>query len=56
MLYAGPASASAGPDWKHFCGTPLSGVCKYFEEGHQVIIMEMIRYLKERGPKRKIPS
>jgi len=23
----GPALASAGPDWKHFCGTPLRGVC-----------------------------
>jgi len=27
---AGPALASAGPDWKHFCGAPLSGVCRTF--------------------------
>jgi len=26
-LQAGPALASAGPDWKHFCGDPLRDVC-----------------------------
>jgi len=29
----GPALASAGPDWKHFCGAPLSGVCRNFRGG-----------------------
>jgi len=26
-------------DGKHVCGTPLSGVCRNFEEGHQVTII-----------------
>jgi len=29
-LDAGPALASAGPDWKHFCGAPVSGVYMNF--------------------------
>jgi len=29
----GPALASAGPDWKYFCGAPLSGVCRHFWGG-----------------------
>jgi len=32
-LYTGPALASAGPDWKQFCGTPLSGVSRNFWGG-----------------------
>jgi len=40
----GPALASARPDWKHFCGSPLSGVCI----GHQVIMIEIVD-VKERG-------
>jgi len=26
--YSSPVLASALPDWKHFCGAPLSGVCR----------------------------
>ena len=33
---AGPALASAGPDWKHFCGAPLSGLCRNFLGEHRV--------------------
>ena len=29
-LYPGPALASAGPDWKQFCGAPLSGGYRNF--------------------------
>jgi len=29
-LGAGPALASPGPDWMHFCGAPFSGVCRHF--------------------------
>jgi len=29
-LGSGPALASAGPDWKHFCGAPLNSACKIF--------------------------
>jgi len=29
-LEAGPVLASAGADWKHFCGAPLSSVCRSF--------------------------
>jgi len=36
-MIPGPALASAGPDWKHFCGA-LS--VQKFEE-HQVIMIEI---------------
>jgi len=36
---AGPALASAGPNWKQFCGAPLSGVCRNFFWGHQGIMI-----------------
>jgi len=50
----GPALASAGPDWKHFCGAPFSGVCRNFE-GHQVILEEAVSDVKW-GPKRPCQS
>jgi len=28
IVATGPDLASAGPDWWHFCGAPLSGVCR----------------------------
>jgi len=34
----------------------LSGVSKNFEEGCQVIIIEVMSDVKERGPKRVMPS
>jgi len=37
---AGPALACAGPDWKQFCGAPLSGAHIIFEE-HQAIMIEI---------------
>jgi len=33
VMQSGPALASAGPDWKHFCGAPLRGVCRNFRGG-----------------------
>jgi len=44
---AGPALASAGPDWKHFCGAPLNGLCRNVLRGHQVIIIEIMSYGEE---------
>jgi len=32
-MWTGPVLASAGPDWKHFCGAPLSDVCRNFWRG-----------------------
>ena len=32
-MWTGPVLASAGPDWKHFCGAPLSDVCRNFWKG-----------------------
>jgi len=32
-MWTGPALASAGADWKHFCGAPLGGVCRNFWGG-----------------------
>jgi len=36
----GPALTSAGPNWKQFCGVPLSVCTEIFEE-HQVIMIEI---------------
>jgi len=41
QTWTGPALASAGPDWKYFRGTPLSGMCRHFLGGHQVIMIEV---------------
>ena len=50
MKRPGPALASAGPDWKHFCGAPLSGACaEIFEEGRQVVMVEIIGDVEERA-------
>jgi len=32
-MQPGPALASAGPDWKHFCGAPFSGLWRIFWGG-----------------------
>jgi len=48
LLWSGLALASAGPDWKHFYGAPLSDVCINIWWGHRVIIIE-IGDVKERG-------
>ena len=55
-LVPGPALASAGPDWKHFCRAPHSGMSRNFEEGHQVITIEIISDVKERDPKKVMPK
>jgi len=34
----------------------LSGVSRNFEEGHQVISIEIMSDVKERGPKRIMPN
>jgi len=45
-----PALASAGPEWKHF------SVSRKFEEWRQVIIIEIMSDVKERGPEKVMPS
>jgi len=47
-VIAGPALASAGPDWKHFCGAPLSDVCRNFWRG--VSSHNDTNDMKEGGP------
>jgi len=42
------AGVSAGPNWKHFCGGPLSGVQKFLKGCIKVII---IGDIKRRGLK-----
>jgi len=44
------ALSSAGPDWKYFCGAPLSGVCRDFLGGHQIIMIE-VSDVNKLGPK-----
>jgi len=41
---AGPALVSVGPDWKHFCGAPLNGLCRIFSRGHHVMIIKIMSY------------
>ena len=41
-LKAGSALASAGPDWKYFCGAPLTGVCRNISGRRQVILIEIV--------------
>jgi len=42
---SGPALASAGPDWKHFCKEQVNGAYRNIKE-HQVIILEIISDVK----------
>jgi len=58
LLFAlpGPVLASAGPDWKLFCRAPLSGVCRNFWEEASSDNIEIMDYVKVRGPKRVMPS
>ena len=39
---AGPALARAGPDWKHFCGAPLRGVCINVWRWHHFTTIEIV--------------
>jgi len=48
---SGPTSASARPDWRHFFGAPISGMRRNFLGGHQVIMVEIMSGVKERGRK-----
>jgi len=48
----GPALASVGPDMKHFAGPHSAACAKVMEEGHQIIMIEIMSDVKERGPKR----
>jgi len=51
----GPALASAGPDWKFFCGAPLSGVEK-IEVMHQGIMIAIGDVkIKKARPERVTP-
>ena len=51
MSWSGPTLASAGSDWKHFCGAPRMGDAEIFEDGHQVIMIEIMSDVKEQSPK-----
>jgi len=47
----GPALASAGPDWNNFAGPHSVARADIFEEGQQVIMVEIMSDVKERGQK-----
>jgi len=37
LFKIGAALAGVGPNWKHFCGALVSGVCRHFDGGIKLI-------------------